>query len=188
MYRINNDKTSALDKLAILLRQERKLFHTSDLALLWQISNKNTLYTTIKRYVKKGVLISVCKGFYSTVPLSLVNPVKLGIAFLHKFAYLSAETVCFQAGVINQSVSYITLISSVSKKFKLNNQWYLSRKMKDEFLFNNLGVNTAAGFKKAGLERAVADLLYYNPNYYFDNKNLIDFKKVLQIQRKVGFK
>jgi hypothetical protein len=34
----------------ILLSQDRRVFRTSDLAVLWQITSKNTLLTTIRRY------------------------------------------------------------------------------------------------------------------------------------------
>jgi len=44
MYRINE-----------LIKLDRKIFHSNDLAIAWGISNKNTLYTTIKRYVQKGI-------------------------------------------------------------------------------------------------------------------------------------
>jgi hypothetical protein len=39
----------------------------------------------------------------------------------------------------------------------------------------------------ANIERAVADLLYFNSNYYFDNKKRIDWKKVKKIQKEVGY-
>ena len=89
MYRINK-----------LLKLDQKLVHTRDLALLWSISNPNTLYTTIKRYVQKGVLLPVHKGLYSTVPLTHIDPVRVGIAILHTYAYISCETVLAQAGII----------------------------------------------------------------------------------------
>lgn len=57
------------NKLNLLLRSSQNLFHTQDLALLWAVENRNTLYTTIKRYVKKGTLIKITKGLYSKKPL-----------------------------------------------------------------------------------------------------------------------
>ena len=62
MYKINK-----------LLQAPTKLFHTQDLALLWGISNRNTLYTQIKRYVQKSILHPIHKGFYATV-----NPDRIG--------------------------------------------------------------------------------------------------------------
>ncbi len=183
-----NKRTIKKNKLDLLLKHPQNLFHTQDLALLWNIENKNTLHTTIKRYVQKGALIRIQKGFYSKVPIDQLNPVKLGMSFLHSFCYLSTESILTREGIISQSIPYITLISSKSKKFKIKGNTYLSRQMKDEFLFNEFGVEKKNNIKQATIERAVADLLYYNPNYHFDGPSLINWEKVKEIQKKVGFK
>jgi len=39
----------------------------------------------------------------------------------------------------------------------------------------------------ATLERAAADMLYFNPKYHFDVRESIDFKKVETIQKEVGY-
>lgn len=176
------------DKLNLLLKSPNSLFHSKDLSLLWNITNKNTLYTTIKRYVQKGVLLRIQKGFYSKLPLDQVDSVKLGMAFLHSFCYLSTETILSQKGVISQSIPYITLISNQSKKFKIKDNFYISRQMKDEFLFNEAGVKEKDGIRQANLERAVADMLYFSPNYHFDIPHLINWAEVKRIQKIVGYK
>ena len=175
------------NKLNILLKHSQNLFHTKDLALLWDIKNTNTLYTTIQRYVKNGILIRVQKGFYSKISLDKLDPIKLGMAFLHSFCYLSAESILVKEGIIFQSMPCITLISDKSTKFKIGNYSYVSRQMKDEFLFNEAGIIEKDNIKQATLERAIADIIYYNPNYYFDASNLINWKKVRKIQKEVGF-
>ena len=184
MYKLNDHNS---DKKGVLLRQERKLFHANDLALLWGITNKNTLYTTIKRYKQGGVLIPIHKGFYSVVPLAEIDPIVLGVSCLHNFAYLSAETVLAREGIITQTIPAVTLVSGVSKKFELAGNYYLVRKMKEEFLHNDLGIVQKNGYHEASVERAVADLLYFNPRYHFDNKELVDWEKVNHIQKEVGF-
>lgn len=183
MYRLNNHNP---DKKSILLKQERKLFHINDLALLWGIINKNTLYTTIKRYKQKGVLIPVHKGFYSVVPLSELDPTTLGVSCLHSYAYLSTETILAREGVIAQAIPALTLVSNTSKKFELAGNYYVVRKMKDEFLYNDLGIVQKDNHQEATVERAVADLLYFNPRYHFDNREAIDWEKVRHIQKEVG--
>jgi len=187
--RKNLEKLSSKNNnVNLLLNSSQNLFHTQDLALLWDIQNKNTLYTTIKRYVKRGILFRVYKGFYSKIPIEKVDPIKLGKKSLHSFCYLSTESILTREGIISQSIPYITLISSKSKKFKIKGNTYLSRQMKDEFLFNEFGVEKKNNIKQATIERAVADLLYYNPNYHFDGPSLINWEKVKEIQKKVGFK
>ena len=171
-------------RIDTLLKQENRLFHTNDLALLWQIKIRNTLYTTIKRYVQKGILTRIHKGFYSAIPIEKLNPVELGIGYIHSFAYLSTESILQEFGVIFQVSDYITLVSSVSKKFTIGSHSYLVRKMKDEFLYQTMGLTERDGVKVASLERAVADVLYFNPQIQFDNREIINWKGVKEIQKK----
>lgn len=175
-------------KIDILLKQEQKLFHTNDLALLWKIENLNTLYTTIKRYIQKGILIKLHKGFYATVPPEKIDPLELGVGYLHTYAYLSLESVLTRHGVIFQNENYLTLVSSFSKKFTLAGQNYLVRKMKAEFLYQPAGLEEKNGVRIATLERAVADLLYFQPRYHFDNPKSVNWQKVREIQKEVGFR
>ncbi len=170
-------------KINILLKQNQKVFHTNDLAILWGITNKNTLYTTIKRYVRKNILIPIQKGFYSIVPIENIDPVRLALGILHRFAYVSCETVLAQNGVIFQKGEATTLVSDISRKFMLHDKLYIVRKLKDEYLFNDLGIENRDGLYYANLERAAADMLYFNPLFYFDNQKAIDWKKVREIQK-----
>lgn len=175
-------------KIDILLKQNQKIFHTKDLALLWQIQNLNTLYTSIKRYVQKGILIKIQKGLYATVPLENLDPLKLGLAVLHDFAYLSTESVLTLAGVIFQSANYLTFVSDHSQKFSVGKNSYLVRRMKNEFLYQSVGIEEKNGVRIATVERAVADLLYFDPSSHFDNRKGINWLKVREIQKEVGFK
>ena len=185
MYRLNKPK---LDKKSVLLKQSQKLFHTNDLALLWGITSKNTLYTAIKRYKKDGTLIPIHKGFYSVMPLSQLDPTALGAAFLHRYAYLSTESVLAREGVIAQTIPALTFVSNITKTFKLGETDYTVRQMANQYLYNTGGVIKKDHHYEATLERAVADLLYYNPTYHFDNKELINWDRVKEIQKEVGFK
>ena len=159
------------DKLNLLLKSGQRLFHTQDLALLWEIDNRNTLYTTIKRYLKRGVLIKIIKGFYSTVPIDQVNKFALGSALAHRFCYVSCETVLEMQGIISQKVYPVTFVSSVSQKIEYNNTIFLYRKLKPQRLFNPEGVIKKDGYFMATKKRAISDMLYFNPKYYFDNYN-----------------
>ncbi len=171
----------------MLLQDKRELYHTQDLMVLWGISNENTLYTTINRYIKRGILYSIYKGFYATKPLQEINPFFLGSAALHKYNYISTESILVLNGVIVQDISYITFVSSNSKRFKIADYNFLSRKMKDSYLYNKTGVVHKDGVRVATVERAVADMLYFNPNYHFDGKDFINWKKVKEIQKNIGY-
>lgn len=174
-------------RISELIKLDRKLYHTNDLAILWGISNKNTLYTAIKRYVQKGILTPIFKGLYSTVPLSQLDPLELGVAVVHKYTYLSTESVLSQAGIIYQTIHKYTFVSSVSKKITAGGISFIYRKLKDEYLNNPSGIANQNGIFISSVERAVADILYFDPNYHFDVPDNIDWKKVNDIQKEVNY-
>ena len=176
-----------MDKYKILLRQDKKTFHSSDLALLWEINNQNTLNMTLKRFVDRGILNRIHKGFYSTTDIDSLDPLDLGFSYLNTFSYVSLETVLAKKGIIFQDIKYITFVSSKSTTFKLNGTMYKSRQLKDAFLNNTSGISKSGNHFEANLERAVADMLYYNPRYYFDNSDAIDFEKVKSLQKRIGY-
>jgi predicted transcriptional regulator of viral defense system len=174
-------------RLSELIKLDKKLYHSNDLALLWDISNKNTLYTTIKRYVQKGVLVPVYKGLYSTIPLAQLDPLELGKSIIHKFTYLSTESVLVQAGVIAQATYAYTFVSSRNRKVSVGTMSFLYRQLKEDYLNNPAGLINTNGVLMATPERAVADMLYFNHDYHFDVTAGIDFTKVKSIQKEVGY-
>lgn len=175
------------DRLSLLLQSPQKLFHTTDLALLWQCTNKNTLYTAIRRYVARKILFPVHKGFYSVVPLGDLDPLTIGVACLHRFAYISTETVLVRSGIIAQNIEPVTLVSDLSRRFVVGDNTYLCRQLQPQFLHNSAGISQDQDYLIATPARAVADLLYFNPVYYFDNRAILDWSEVANIQREVGY-
>lgn len=176
MYRINE-----------LLKLDRKLYHSNDLAILWGTSNKNTLYTTIKRYVKKGILLPIFKGLYATIPLEQLDPLELGQAIIHNKTYLTMESVLAQQGIITQRLYMYTFVSHISKKVTLGRTTFLYRKLKETYLNNPTGIDLRNGISIATVERAIADMLYFNPQYHFDLTDAIDWAKVKKIQKEIGY-
>jgi predicted transcriptional regulator of viral defense system len=170
-----------------LIKLDRKIYHSNDLALLWGITNKNTLYTTIKRYVQKGVLIPIFKGFYATVPVRQLEPLELGKSIVHTYAYVSTESVLAARGLIAQAVYPYTFVTSVSKSVTVDGMQFLYRKLKDPCLYNPLGIENNHGVFVATPERAVADMVYFNPQYHIDLSGHIDWKAVRKIQKEVGY-
>lgn len=182
---IKTGKSKALRRFAQLASMGEVIFHTNDLAVLWQIKDRNTLYTTLKRYVQQGLLYRIWRGMYSLKPVEQLDHFFIGVKAVHGYAYVSMETVLFQSGIINQYPHAIALISNVSRRFIIGEQAYVCRKLADQYLYQTIGVSERNGVRFADPERAVADMLYFNPRAYFDAP--IDWKKVKQIQRAVGY-
>lgn len=170
-----------------LLRLDQKLFHTQDLGRMWGITNLNTLYTTIKRYIQRGILIPVRKGLYATTSPDRIDPVRLGLAVVHNYAYLGCETILVREGVIFQVVQAITFVSLKSRKFEAGGSSYVVRQLNPSFLYQTIGIDDSKGYLESSLERAVADMLYFNPHYHFDGADKIDWKAVKLIQKQIGY-
>ncbi len=178
---------SSNNKIKQITNSGEVIFRDIDLAVTWRMTNKNTLYTTIKRYAKQGLLERVKQGIYSIKSVDDLNPDAIGAKILHEYCYISAETVLERSGILKQRIQNITFVSSSSKKFSAGAHLFSSRQMKDDFLYNSIGIYARDGINYAEVERAVADLLYFNPKYYFDANAKIKWRKVKKIQKIIGY-
>lgn len=163
------------------------VFHMQDLANLWDITDKNTLHTTLKRYAAQGLIYRVFRGLYTIRPIEKIDPLLLGTRAAGGFAYVSTETILAHAGIILQNIGQVTLVGTKSKKFALSGNDYKVRQLADTYLFNPAGIIESSGVRVATVERAVADLLYFNPRAYFDARRMIDWKKVKTLQKEIGY-
>jgi hypothetical protein len=125
------------------------------------------------------------RGLYSIKPVSELDPLLLGAQVINDYCYLSAETILVKQGIIFQQLGYYTFIGKKTKRIKIGDYKYYCRQLKDEFLYNDIGVDKTGKYNIATLERAVADILYFNPKYHFDNPDAINFKEVKRIQSAV---
>lgn len=165
--------------LASLINLNKTVFSLSDLGKIWKIIDKKYLKLAVFRLVARGELIRVCRGYYSLredyEPLELANK-------LFSPSYVSLETVLFRKGVIFQD--YSETISSAGRnrwEKKINGKLFSYFKIKNEILLNPIGVEHKGSYVAAGLERAIGDMIYLHPNYYFDNLVEVDKKKLIKI-------
>lgn len=174
-------------KIKQLLALNRTILHTQDLAAAWGVENANTLYTTIRRYVEKGILFSIRKGLYATVPIEKLDPYELGTAIAHGYTYVSCETVLANAGAIAQEITRYTFVARASAAVDLAGYRYQFRKLNDQYLYNTTGIELRDAVLWATPERALADLLYFSPHYYIDAAKSLNRKIVREIQKEVGY-
>jgi hypothetical protein len=174
-------------RISELIQLDKKIYHTNDLAILWGITRRFTLYQTITRYIDKGILFPIYKGLYSTVPINSLNPLEFGKAVIHRYAYLTTESVLAQTGIISQSIYGYTFATDQSKHVLVGDWSFRFRKLKDMYLHNPAGIHEQNGGFIATVERAVADMLYFNPRYHFDVREAIDFEKVRAVQKEIGY-
>ncbi len=169
-----------------IAKTKEEIFHINDLARIWQISNGQTLSITLNRYIKAGLLYRIHRGLYSLKEVNELDPVYLGVKIINSYCYLSTETILAKHGLIFQKLNYFTFIGLKSKRFKIGNNHYYCRQLKKDYLYNDIGViKNKQFFNQASLERAVADILYFNPSYHFDNISNVNKAKFKNIQLNV---
>jgi len=185
MSTVKND--NYINRFAILANIGEIVFHIDDLARLWGISDKNTLHTTLKRYAQKKWLYRIYRGFYALRRIEKVDPLLLAYKAVHDYCYISTETVLVEHGIIQQSLNSITLVSAKSYQLNIFDTVAHVRQLADQYLYNDVGVIIRDGYRIATLERAVADMLHYNPQYYFDAGELLNWKKINLLQKQIGY-
>ncbi len=171
----------------MLLGQESHIFRTSDLAVLWGIMNKNTLLTTIRRYVQREILYPIQKGMYATIPLNKLHPYELGCALAGSSSYVSTETVLQTEGIIMQQVQTITLFGAKAMSKTVGSGSYLVRYLHPKYLLNRTGIVEKSIYAVASIERAIADMLYIEPTYYFDNEKATSAAQVVKLSKEIGY-
>lgn len=172
-------------RMALLARKQEVIFHVDDLANLWGITDRNTLRVTLKRYTDNKLLHRIYRGFYSLYPILELDPIVLGAKALHQFCYLSTETILWRKGFISQAPSVYTFVSSMSRQFSIDTHRFKSRRLSDRYLYQPAQLITQNGIKVATPERAIADMLYFNPAFHFDRPVL--WAKIKKIQKEIGY-
>lgn len=169
------------DVLLTLYRDNRTVFRLIDVSMLTGETDLLVLGKKLNYYVRKGQLHNPRKGIYSKPEY---NTEELACR-IYSPSYLSLEYVLQKSGVIFQYDSQMTLISYLSRSVVIKDQYFRFRKLKGPILINTNGIirqNNQVNL--ACPERAFLDILYLEPNYYFDNLHPLDksvIKRILPV-------
>lgn len=164
--------------IALLYQSGFTVFRLKDIALIAGESNFESINKRINYLVKKGELLNLRKGIYALnkyqteeLPSKIISP-----------SYLSIDYVLQKDGVIFQYDSAYTSISYLSRTIEIDNINFVFRKIKNEILINNQGIEVLPnGLHIACTERALLDYLYLNGERYFDNLNKISIPKIKKL-------
>jgi len=173
------------NRFLLLANLGESIFHVGDLSRIWNIKNRQNLSTTLNRYVNSGLMYRLYRGLYALKKVENLDPLLLGAKAINSYCYLGGETILLKHGAIFQQVNYFTFVGQRTKRFEIVSYKYYCRQLKDKFLFNDTGIDKTGKFNEASLERAVADILYVNPHYHFDNPKIINQVKLKNILQTV---
>jgi hypothetical protein len=148
-----------------LITSGKKVFTTDDLAVIWQISDRNKLIQRIKYYLRNHRLIHIYKGIYAYGEFTNLEVAQK----LVPLSYVSLYTTAQIYGLTFQFYSTIFCLSLKSKKYEINGQKYEYHKVKESIFYSNIGLIKQNGLTLASKERTICYLLYVYPNFAFDN-------------------
>ena len=159
------------NSILTLFRSGQSDFRTSDLAMLWNIQDKDYLKNKIYRLVKSGKLFRIRPGLFCCNkdydPFLVANKLVFP-------SYVSLQTILAQAGAIFQYSSSIYSIARLSIEKKVQSTRFVYRKIRDEILFQKRGILIRENASMATKERAYLDWLYLNPSLMLDNPQVLD--------------
>lgn len=157
-----------------LYESDRTVFTMAGIAILTNESQEGVLSKRLNYYVREGRLLNPRRGIYAKKGYNREELANL----LYTPSYLSLEYVLQKAGVVFQYDSRLTCVSYLSRNVEIDGQEYCYHKIKGEILSDTNGIVNKDNVNTAIPERAFLDVMYLNPEYFFDNLRPLDYKKI----------
>jgi len=164
--------------ISLLINSGKTVFRRKDLELLLNIKSVSGLSNFLTRAKKQNILFPIQNGLWR---LKNYNNSELACKLRIK-SYISLETVLYSSGIIFQfSPNIIHCISNNSRNYIVEWTNYVYHKIKDDILFDPIGVNISTNTMIATPERALCDLLYLYPNTNVENIQWLNTKLLKKI-------
>jgi len=164
--------------LTTILRSNKTVFTSKDIALLWHDPGTSATRVRLNYYVKKGDLYRIRKGLYAKS--RKYNKLELATRIFTP-SYVSFETVLAKEGLIFQYYDKIFVASYLTREITIDQQIYSYRRIKVVVLTNTVGIEHVSETSIATKERAFLDTLYVNADYQFDNVRSLNWEVVFEI-------
>jgi len=164
--------------LETLLRSQKTIFTTKDIALLWGEAAENAIRVRLSKYVKTGKLIRVHRGIYAKD--DQYDRFELATR-IYTPSYISFETVLTRSGVNFQYYGNVFVASYVGREIAVDNLRIVLVRMRKYVLCDLSGIDHAAGYSVATKERAFLDRVCISKEYHFDHVDVLDWDKVFEI-------
>ena len=166
------------DIVLSLYKESRTVFRLIDIAMLVHETRLESLSKKLNYYVRKKQLLNPRKGIYTKPDY---NKEELACR-LYTPSYISLEWVLQKAGILFQFSTTITVVSYLSRQVEIESQGLRYRKIRGEILTNTMGINRLPShINRASPERALLDLLYLDPDFYFDNIHPLQKTALLEL-------
>ena len=171
-------KPNQMKYLKKILESNKTVFSYQDIENLLSLSNRDTIKSFFRRWIKDGIFLNITKWIYT---LKKYDTYELATK-LKKNSYISFETVLKKEGIIFQDYgNQIFLVSDNTTTKTINGVHYRYMKIKNDILLNPLGIINRWNYMIASKERAICDRLYLSPQYYLDSLDGVDTERLLEL-------
>ena len=75
------------------------------------------------------------------------------------------------------------MVSYINREIKINNNNIVYKRLRNEILLNNLGIEKKDNYFIASKERAFTDAVYLYRDYHFDNLSILNWDLVLELSK-----
>jgi len=148
-----------------LYQKPQTVFTLKEISLFFPHLSYQSLKDKLAYAVETNKLRHLRKGIYtkeSFNPLELANKICTP-------SYISLETVLRNEGLIFQEYKTIFVASYLTRKIVIDNIEIYYRKIKNDILINQIGIEEKGNYFIANKERAFLDAIFLYKNYHFDN-------------------
>jgi len=176
-----------MNKLAELQKTRRRVFTAQDLGVLWNYKDSRKLYELIKYYVNNKQIYRLSKGLYSLDEydkdsLSLDSNLLFEVANkLVRNSYISLFTALKFYGVVFQYYGEIYSVSNKPAVKSIKGIRFVYKKIKDDVLFNDIGIIKKGLARIAGVERSICDSLYFFPKLGLEHVERVKKDKIMKV-------
>lgn len=152
-----------------LYATKQTVFDTKDLQWLFWEQNYNNLKSKISYYVKKWYIYRIRRGIFVKQDFDVFELA----CKIYTPSYISFETVLQNSNIIHQYDETIYVASYLSRDIQIKYQDktinIIYRKLKSDILFNQTWLIKNGYYTIASSDRAINDMRYLKPDFYFDN-------------------
>jgi hypothetical protein len=177
MYSSYIEEKNPKNLVFAVYQDKRRVFNLKDIALLTGETRFIALNQKLNYYVKTGKLLNPRRGIYAK-PDFTVEELACKI---YRPSYISLEYVLQRAGIVFQFDSCITLASTLCREIRYRDRIFSYRKIKGETLIQTGGIEMGDTVSIASPERAFLDMLYLDPDYYFDKPGGLNHEQVFNL-------
>lgn len=167
------------DFILNLYKKPQTIFSLAELSLEYPQVPYNNLKRKVDYFVKVGKLKRLRRGIYAKEDFNLLELANK----VYTPSYISLETVLQKEGLVFQDYHTIFVISYLTRKIKVGENFFFYRKIKDAVLLNSAGIKKENAYSIATIERAFLDAVFLYKNYHFDNLKPLDWSKINKLKQ-----